>query len=317
MPKIIDTHCHFLTKDYVAALKRHGRIQEDGFPIPEWSLDMQLEYMETCGISHALLSLSTPHPHFGDDSFSAELCQSINEEAADLCRKYPGQLSFAACLPLPNVELAIQEMRYGFDRLGARAVKVPSQANGLYLGDETLRPLMAELDARAAVMIIHPSKPPVVPEGCFTSGPLPLLEFINDTTRAVVNLIATGALEEYPHVRVVVPHCGSFLPNIIDRLTGITRLLASKGMGRAVDVTKSLNSLYFDLAGDIYPRGISIVQTLADEKHLLFGGDFPYTPIPMIGEKVKKLLADEKLADIREKLLAENAEGLLGITFIS
>ena len=313
MKKIIDTHCHFLTGDYVAALKKYDRINEDGFPIPDWSLEKQLAYMETCGISHALLSLSTPHQHFGDDGFAAELSRSINEEAASLCRRYPEKFSFAACLPLPNVELAVREARYGFDTLGARAVKAPSQANGLYLGDERLKPLMAELEQRQAVMVIHPSKPPVVPKGCFTSGPLPLLEFINDTTRAVVNLIATGTLEEYPHVRVIVPHCGSFLPNIIDRLTGITRLLCSKGIGRAVDVAGSLESLYFDLAGDIYPRGIRIVRTLADEKHLLFGGDFPYTPTPMIKEKMERLLADESLADIREDILAGNAGRLLGL----
>lgn len=313
MHKMIDAHCHFLTEGYVAALKKYDRINEDGFPIPSWSLDMQMEYMETCGIDHALLSLSTPHQNFGDDSFSAELSRGINEEAAALCKKYPEKFSFAACLPLPNVELAIQELQYGYDTLGARAVKVPSQANGLYLGDERLKPLMEELERREGIMIIHPSKPPVVPQGCFTSEPLPLLEFINDTTRAVVNLIATGTLEEYSHVRVVVPHCGSFLPNIIDRLTGITRLLASKGVGRPVDVTQSLKSLYFDLAGDIYPRGIQIVRTLADDDHLLFGGDFPYTPIPMIAEKVKQLKTDESLDGCRDKVLAENAAGLFQI----
>jgi predicted TIM-barrel fold metal-dependent hydrolase len=172
---------------------------------------------------------------------------------------------------------------------------------------------MEELEKRQAVMIIHPSKPPVVPENCFTSGPLPLLEFINDTTRAVVNLIATGTLERYPHVRVVVPHCGSFLPNIIDRLTGITKVLAAHGMGQEVDVTKSLSSLYFDLAGDIYPRGLAIVRTLADDDHLLFGGDFPYTPVPVIAGKVEKLLADEGLSESREKILYQNAHSLFGL----
>ncbi len=313
MGTIIDAHCHYLTERYVEALKKYGRIDEDGFPVPAWSLETQLQYMETCGIGHALLSLSTPHQNFGDDGFSAELSRSINEEAADLCKKYPEKFSFAACLPLPNVELAVEELQFGFDRLGAKAVKLPSQANGLYLGDERLKPLMAELERRRGVMLIHPSKPPVAPAGCFTSGPLPLLEFINDTTRAVVNLIASGTLEEFPHVRVIVPHCGSFLPNIIDRLAGITRLLASKGVGRPVDVEAGLGSLYFDVAGDIYPRGLLILRTLAADDHLLFGGDFPYTPVSMIAQKVQALEADESLAGCREKLFAENAIGLLGI----
>ena len=65
--KVIDTHCHFLTKEYVEALKRYDRINDDGFPCPDWNMDMQMEYMEKAQIRHAVLSVSSPHPHFGDD----------------------------------------------------------------------------------------------------------------------------------------------------------------------------------------------------------------------------------------------------------
>lgn len=95
--KLTDAHCHFLPDVYVKALKKYDRINEDGFPIPDWSYDMQMEYMEKCCISHAILSLSTPHPHFGDDSFSADLCRSINEFAAQM-KKNP-----RTGFPLPHV----------------------------------------------------------------------------------------------------------------------------------------------------------------------------------------------------------------------
>lgn len=306
--KRIDTHCHFLTKEYVNALKKYDRLNEDGFPVPDWNLEMQLEYMDEAGISHAVLSLSTPHPHFGDDAFSAELCRSINESAAALRAAYPDKFSFAACLPLPNVDLAIAEAKYGIEHLGACAVKIASQSNGLYLGDEALDPLMAYLDETETPVIIHPSKPQAVPQNCFTSGPLPLLEFINDTTRAVINLLANGTLEKYPNLKVLVPHCGSFLPCIIDRFTGITALLASKGIGREVHVEQSLKSLYFDLAGDVFPRGAAILGTLADEDHIVFGGDFPYTPAHMIVPKVEKLNQYESYANCLDKIYHKNAE---------
>ena len=313
MREIIDCHCHFLTENYVNTLKKYDRIMEDGFPIPTWSLEEQFAYMETAGITHAVLSLSTPHQYFGDGQFSAELSRSINEEAAALKQQYPDKFSFAACLPLPNVDLAIEEAIYAYDNLGACAIKVPSQAAGIYLGDERLEPLMEELNRRNSVLLIHPSKPPVVPKGCFTSGPLPLLEFINDTTRAVVNLITTGTLERYENICVVVPHCGSFLPNIIDRLVGITKVLATKGQGKEVDVAKSVQSLYFDLAGDVYPRGIQIARSMVDDKHLLFGGDFPYTPIPMIAKKVKDLDVDVSIAQSVDDIMANNAKTLFKI----
>lgn len=312
--KLIDAHCHFLPDIYVKALKKYDRINEDGFPIPDWSYDMQMEYMEKAGISHAVLSLSTPHPYFGDDSFSAQLCRAINEFAADIGKKAPEKFSFAACLPLPNVELAIQEAAYSLHTLGACGVKLASQSQGLYLGDPALDPLMEYLDQEKTTVIIHPSKPQAVPEGCFTSKPLPLLEFITDTTRAVINLIANGTLERYPNVKVLVPHCGSFLPNLIDRLTGITSLFAQKGLGRQVHVEKSLPSLYFDIAGDAFPRGIAILSTLADEDHILFGGDFPYTPAPMICSKIRDMEQCASISSCLDKIACKNAEKLFGLS---
>ena len=310
--RAIDVHCHFLPEEYTEALRKYGRINDDGFPCPEWNINMQLEYMEKAQISHAVLSISSPHPWFGDAVECAELCRIINESAGVLCRKYPELFSWAALLPLPDAELSLKEAKYALEEGGACAVKFPSQAAGVYPGDERLEPLMEYLNERRAVIILHPTRPAAVPEGCFTSGPLPLLEFINDTTRAVVNLIAAGALEKYEGIRVVVPHCGSFLPNIIDRLEGITGLLASKGIGKPVNVRKSLASLYFDTAGDALPRGIQILRTMADEDHILFGGDFPYTPIPMIAEKKRRMDGDPGLDGIRENLYRKNAERLFG-----
>lgn len=311
--KAIDVHCHFLPEEYVKALKKYDRINDDGFPCPEWNMDMQMEYMEQAQIRHAVLSLSSPHPWFGDGGFSAELCRIINESAAEIVRKYPEQFSYAAVLPLPDVKRAVAEAEHALEQGGACAVKLASQADGLYLGDERMEPLMEYLNGQRAVIILHPTRPQAVPQGCFTSGPLPLLEFINDTTRTVVDMIAKGTLEKYGNLRVVVPHCGSFLPNIIDRLTGITGLLASKGLGKSVDVQKSLQSLYFDVAGDALPRGIRILRTLADEDHMMFGGDFPYTPVSMITEKKRRMDEEAYLDDIREKLYAKNAEMLFGI----
>lgn len=128
-----------------------------------------------------------------------------------------------------------------------------------------------------------------------------------------MNLITSGTLERYPGVRVVVPHCGSFLPNILSRLTGITALLASKGLCAPVDVTKSMDSLYFDIAGDALPAGIPILETIAPPEHILFGSDYPYTPAPMIHAKLQSFSAAMDEAK-RRRIYRANALKLLGRT---
>ena len=155
--KAMDVHCHFLPQEYVEALKRYGRISEDGFPCPQWSEEMQLEYMEKAQIAHAVLTISSPHPYFGDGAYSAQLCRMLNESAAALARKYPGMFSYAAVLPLPDVERALAEARFAIEQGGACGIKLSSQAAGLYPGDERMEPLLEYLNERHAVLIFHPT----------------------------------------------------------------------------------------------------------------------------------------------------------------
>ncbi|MFE2477921.1 hypothetical protein [Streptomyces sp. NPDC059389] len=70
-----------------------------------------------------------------------------------------------AVLPLPDVDGALAEAAHALD---ADGVMVLSNAHGRYLGDPEPEPLWAELDARAAVVLVHPTAPP----GCVRT-PLP------------------------------------------------------------------------------------------------------------------------------------------------
>jgi len=312
MSRIFDVHSHFIIPEYMDALVKHGRAMEDGFPAPAWSLEEHLAYMEMAGIEKSLLTVSSPHFHSGDTKEAAALGKRMDEAAAEMKAAYPGRFLFAASLPAPDTEACIESMNRACDILGADAVKLPSNACGVYPGDPRMEKLFAAMNERKAVLILHPAAPAAVPGGCFTAGPLPLLEFIADTTRAVINLITSGTLERYRDIRVIVPHCGSFLPNLIDRLTGITKVLAAKGIGKPVDVTESMKSLYFDISGDCLPAGIDILLTLTDTDHIMFGGDFPYTPKEVVAEKVRALKACDKIQPFLNKMLYENASRLFG-----
>lgn len=173
--------------------------------------------------------------------------------------------------------------------------------------------LFAYLDERQAVVIIHPSAPEVVPQNVFTSVTKPLFEYIADTTRAVLNLIATGAIEKYLHIKIVVPHAGSFLPLLAQRLVGISRILIPKGIMQPCDVAKSLDMLYFDIAGDVLPVWLDALKKVANPEHVMCGGDFPYTPAPQIIAKNKDLAACDSLAGWYEEVMHLNAEKLFGL----
>lgn len=311
----IDVHAHALPAAYLTSLDQLGisTQAEDGFPQPAWDEASHLAFMDQAGIGLSLLSISSPHPHRGDDALAARQAQAINDELADICARHPGRLAFAAYLPVPAVEASVAEAERALDRLGAIAVKLPSNANGTYLGDARLAPLYDELDRRGAVILIHPTAPAGTPPACFTAQAKPLYEFLADTTRSVIDLVFSGAVERWPRIRWVVPHCGSFLPEVAHRMAGIQALLAPRGLVPQVDVAANVRSLWFDLAGDAQPVMLEALLKVADPSHLLLGSDYPYTPAPRALANLRSLAADPLLAGRAEDVFHGSAARLLGL----
>ncbi len=308
---IIDIHTHFLMPEYIDMLKKHNATLEDGFPLPEWDVKKHLELMDKCNISWTLLSLSSPHPYFeGYDDEGIAMCRKLNEYTSSIKEKYPDQFGFSACLPLPNVNASIDEAIYALDSLHADGIKLASNSRGQYLGAKELEPLMEELNKRNAICNIHPHRPEPIKEGIFSSGPVPLFEFLADTTRAVLNLISNGVILRYPNIKWIIPHCGSFLPNIYDRYIGISNVLIPKGMMEDVDIKKSFEKLYFDLSGNPAPNLLRWLLTITNEDHILYGSDYPFTSENQIEtnlEKLQSMLNEEDLKPYKSMIFRDNA----------
>lgn len=146
----IDVHHHFLPTFYLDALKQAGLSPPDGMlSTPAWSETKALAMLNKLGIRTAFLSISSPGVHFGNDDSARSLVRHVNEEAARLTKAYPGRFGFFAVTPLPDVDGALEEIRYAFDALGADGVVFESNFNGTYLGDSLLTPVYEELNSVA------------------------------------------------------------------------------------------------------------------------------------------------------------------------
>lgn len=318
---MIDIHGHILTKGYLDHLEAHGAIREDGFPLPAWSEKDALAFLDEAGIRYQVLSLSSPHPYFGNAEESADFCRAFNDETARVVARHPNRFGFCAVVPLPDVDAAITEAARAIENLGALGVKLASNSRGLCLGDGRLDPLFDRLERTAetrnhnVVCLIHPSRPEPIAEGVFSAGPAPLYEFLADTTRAVLNMIAHDVPRRFPHVQIVVPHCGSFLPNVVRRIEGAQPILERAHMMDAVDMPANLARLWFDTAGDPVPDLLPLLLTITSPSHVLFGSDFPFTPRARALENTRRLqeflASDGRLVAHADDILDNNARKLL------
>ena len=282
----VDVHCHMIPDSYLDAVKAHGMEMDEGFPIPSWNADAHLQFMDEAGIRTSVLTMPAPQPYFGDGVESAAICRRFNEEAAALKALHPGRFLFCAALPLPDVEKALEEARYALEVLGADGVKLATNCYGQYLGDPELEPLMAYLNSRKAVIITHPHKPSAANDKLIAAVPLASYEYLAETTRAILNMVAHDVLVRYSDLKVVVPHCGSFLPNALPRFKGLLPVMVKQGYMQPVDVDANLSRLYFDLAGAATDDAIDMLLTITEPSHILYGSDYPYVAAPaLIGAK--------------------------------
>lgn len=310
----IDVHCHNILPEYMAVLEKHGAAMEETFPLPAWNVESHIAFMQKAGIECSVLSMPAPQPWFGDTEESRRVIREYNEYCARLKKEYPGKFKFCAALPLPDVDAAIEEAVYALDTLGADGVKLATNNRGQYIGDEALDPLMKVLNDRNAIIIIHPHKPTPVNDSIIATAPLAVYEYPAETTRAVVNMISRNVLARNPNVKVVVPHCGSFLPMAIPRMKAVHPAMLAKGFMEQIDWENNLSRLYYDLAGGASPEIVKMMLTITTPEHILYGSDYPYMPDNVLQENLTRMreqfAADKELAPYTERFFSKNAREL-------
>lgn len=138
-----------------------------------------------------------------------------------------------------------------------------------------------------------------------------LFEYPAETTRAVLNLLANRTLEKFPDIKLIVPHCGSFLPYMKQRVGAMFQMLASMKIMPPVDITAGLRKLYFDLAGDPMPEQMDMLLKITDAGHLIYGSDFPYVPAQVLLTKKAALDVELSRRGWTDKIYVDNSAKLL------
>lgn len=284
----IDVHHHIFPPAYKAENARRGITEEAGVRIPDWQPQQSLNVMNANGIQTAILSLSAPGVYFGDDKSGAvALARSCNEYAAELTRAHPGRFGSFAVLPMPFTQEACREATYALDTLGADGIVLLGSVEGHFLGDPLYDELMAELDRRRAVVLIHPNVH-ASSKALDLAAPWFVLEFLCDTSRAALNLILRGVTERYPRIRWILAHAGGFLPYVAWRASLVNAL---PGFQDAIPqgFLTYLRRFYFDTALSPSPISMAALRELVEPDHILFGSDFPYAPAPATALQVQTL----------------------------
>ena len=309
---VIDVHSHIITPEFVSSLESEGRLMDEGFPLPKYNVENHVKWMDEAGVQTSVLTLAAPQPS------STEIVRQSNEAAARIKKEHPGRFLFCAALPLPDVDAAIREAIYALDTLKADGIKLATNVDGQHLGAPELDTLFSVLNERKAVIILHPHRPDPVNRQVMQQTPLAMQEYLAETTRAVSNMISRNVLARYNNIKVLVPHCGAYLPLAIPRMKSLTPVMQANKLVGEIDYEANLRALYYDLAGAHSPEVIRMLLTITTPDHLLYGSDYPYAAPQVLTQslaRMKQYLTDEPdLAPFKEMILWKNAKWLFGQT---
>lgn len=297
----IDIHHHALSADIIELLRELALPT----PVQQWQLGETLDMMDANGIEASVISNVIPCDVLGDAAVAARLARQVNLAAAELVRAQPGRFGFFATLPLPHVDLALDEAAHALDELGADGVTLLPHGGDHYLGAPLFDPLLAELDRRRAVLFVHPLD---LPRGSVPGVPSVYADFLLDTTRAAVSLITSGTLARYPGVSVILSHAGGFLPYAASRVEAVANALADVDHDAMWD---GIRRFYYDLALSV-PSALPSLLAAADPSRILYGTDWSGVPAAVVAQATRALDASAVINDrARQGINRNNALALL------
>ena len=325
--KVIDFHNHFYPPEYLEALRTGPttvKIWTDdaGNPVLGYPGDYNVavqghrdiayrdEVLEREGVDMQVLSFTTPGTHVETPTRAVTLARLVNDAFAAVVRARGKRFTALATLPLNDPAASAAELERAVTQLGLRGAMLFGNVNGVALADARFTPLYQTADRLGAVLYIHPTHPVGV-EAMTEYWLMPLVGFLFDTTLAAAQLVFSGVVERFPHIRWVLGHLGGAIPYMAERLDrGYEAFPECREHIRAAP-SEYLKGFYYDTV-NFDPKALRLAVDFAGPRQILAGSDYPHR-IGSLRSMRDSLSRLDVSAEDRALILGGNAARLLGV----
>jgi predicted TIM-barrel fold metal-dependent hydrolase len=277
----------------------------------------RLADMDANGIDLQVISHVAPAAQGLDGAEGIARAREANDRLAAAVRAHPDRFAGFATLPTANPRTAADELDRAVHDLGLIGALVNSTlgSNGAFLDDPRFEPLLERFERLDVPLYLHPAPPSAALREALYHGLPPAVAgrlatgawgWHAEAGLHVLRMIATGAFDRHPGLRLIIGHCGEMVPFMLDRIDAMLRpdglaLKPSEYFSRNIWVTTSgLFSL---------PPVLCTVQVLGVDR-VLFSVDYPF------GDNAsgRALLDTLPLAQAdKAKIAGGNAERVLGL----
>ena len=294
-------------------------------------LEMRLRLMDGFDSYQQILTAAGPGLEtFCDPKTSPELARIANDEMAELVAKYPDRfLSFAASLPMNNMDACLQEVDRAIKQLGARGVQIFTNVNGRPLDEPEFRPLFEKMAGYDFPIWLHPTRTSAFSDYASEKKSRYELWWVfgwpYETSVAMARLVFSGIFDAFPNLKIITHHLGAMIPFLEGRIgPGLDQLGSRTPPSEAELFQHNLKRRPLDYFRMFYgdtavlgPGPLECGLAFFGIDHVLYGSDTPFDHEGgafNIRETMKSVDAMTIAPSDRIKIYESNARELLRLS---
>lgn len=302
----IDVFSHIMTEKYLALYRKKVPAIEKEIEIytrPVVDLDMRLRLMDRYpDVLQMLTVAKVPLEKYVSPADAVDLARIANDELADVLVKHADHFfGAAACLPMNDIDAALEEADRAIKELKLQGVQIYTRINGERLDSPKFRPLFQKMAEYDLPIWIHPETNDAIDwDGGLYSWPF-------ETTSAMMRLVKAGIFYEFPKLKFIVHHAGAMVPFFADRLKWYVS--ASKVFVEdKPDIYEQFRNFYVDTALYGNTSALKCSYDYYGAGHMLFGTDAPLGPRwGMIEGTIRSIERMEISEAEKERIFSTNA----------
>lgn len=276
-----------------------------------WTTSRRLADFEAMGLA---LQVISPMPellsYWLPASGGAQLTRYLNEQIATMVAESDGRLLGMGAVPLQDIDLAIQELRYMKDSLGLCGVELGSNINGVVIGDPRHDAFFEACMDLDMPIFVHALRPAGMDRLVGPAALQQVLAYPTDVGLAAASVITGNLLVRYPRLRIAFSHGGGTLAMLLPRLQQAMTVFPALREAVLRSPTELAQELFFDTLVFDAATLRHLVHTFGATQ-LMVGTDYPFNfhdhqPV----QRIHEAEFDDFIVD---QLVRSNAQRFLGI----
>jgi 2,3-dihydroxybenzoate decarboxylase len=275
----------------------------------------RIPFMDEFGIAMQVISTGSPGVQGYEDAATAVTkAKKINDEQAEIIRKYPGRFAGFAGLPTQDPKAAADELERSVKQLGFKGAMIQGATilgatKWEYLDDTKFWVIWERAAALDVPVYLHVQEPSFDSAKVYSGHP----ELTGstwawgvETGTHALRIINAGVFDAFPKATLILGHLGESLPYLLGRLDEGYAMAAKSGRQLKKPLSEYVKSNVLVTTSGLYrPEALLCAIAAMGEDRVLYSMDYPFVHPKASIECFEKTPMNDQ---VREKVAHLNAE---------